>query len=122
MVNKNNYINIAAGLGIDVIVSQKNSMVNSILKLIRKGNIKNIYSFSDGKVEVIELSVENSAISGKTIKEINLPPQTIIVSLTRGDENILPDGNCTIQNGDFIIVIAQKESISKIENIFTGKE
>jgi trk system potassium uptake protein TrkA len=122
VVNKNNYINIAAGLGIDVTVSQKNSMVNSILKLIRKGNIKNIYSFSDGKVEVIELSVENSAISGKTIQEINLPPHTLVVSLTRGDKNILPDGNCTIQNGDYIIVIAQKESISKIENIFTGKE
>lgn len=121
VVNKNNYINIASNLGIDVTVSQKNSMVNSILKLIRKGNIKNIYSFSDGRVEVIELSIENSEISGGKIKEIKLPPQTLIVSLTRGNKNIIPDGKCTIKNGDYIIVIARKESISKIENIFTGK-
>ncbi len=121
VVNKNSYINIASNLGIDVTVSQKNSMVNSILKLIRKGNIRNIYSFLDGMVEVMELSVENSQISGSKITEINLPPQTLIVSLTRENQNILPDGNCTIKNGDYIIVIARKESISKIENIFTGK-
>lgn len=121
VVNKNNYINIASGLGIDVTVSQKSSMVNSILKLIRRGNIKNIYSFADGKVEVIELSVENSAISGSRIEKINLPPQTLIVSLSRGSKNIIPDGSCTIQNGDYLVVIARKESISKVENIFTGK-
>lgn len=121
LVNKNNYINIAANLGIDVTVSQKSSMVNSILKLIRKGNIKNIYSFLDGMVEVIELSVENSEISGNKIKEIKLPPQTLIVSVTRENQNIIPGGDSTIKNGDYIIVIARKESISKIENIFTGK-
>ena len=121
VVNKNNYINIASDLGIDVTVSQKNSMVNSILKLIRKGNIKNIYSFLDGMLEVIELSVENPEISGSKIKEINLPPQSLIVSLTRKDQNILPDGESTIQKGDYIIIIARKESISHIEDIFIGK-
>jgi len=69
----------------------------------------------------MELSVENSEISGSKIEEIKLPPQTLIVSLTRGNQNILPDGNCIIKNGDYIIVIARKESISKIENIFTSK-
>jgi trk system potassium uptake protein TrkA len=122
VVNKNSYINIASNLGIDVTVSQKSSMVNSILKLIRRGNIRNIYSFLDGMVEVMELSVENSKISGIKIKEIKLPAQTLIVSLTRGNQNILPDGNCIIKNGDYIIVIARKESISKIENIFTSKQ
>lgn len=120
VVNKNSYINIAQNLDIDVTVSQNTSMVNSILKLIRKGNIKNIYSFLDGKVEVIELSVENSEISGSRIKDIKLPPQTLIVSVAREEKNILPDGNCTIKNGDYIIVIARKESITKIENIFSG--
>lgn len=121
VVNKNNYINIASDLGIDVTVSQKNSMVNSILKLIRKGNIKNIYSFLDGMLEVIELSVENPEISDSKIKKINLPPQSLIVSLTRGDQSILPDGDSTIQKGDYVIIIARKESISQIENIFIGK-
>jgi len=95
-------------------------MVNTILKLIRRGNIRNIYNFADGKVEVIELLVENSEIAGRKIKNIKLPPQTLIVSLTRDHENILPDGERVINNGDYIVVIAQKEFIPRIEKIFTG--
>jgi trk system potassium uptake protein TrkA len=121
VVNKYNYLNIASRLGIDVTVSQKNSMVNSILKLIRRGNIKNIYSFADGRVEVIELLVENSPLAGRQISDIKLPPHTLVVSITRDEENILPDGTSSLHNGDHIILIAQKESIPKIEAIFTGK-
>ena len=72
-------------------------------------------------LEVIELSVENPEISGIKIKDFDLPPQSLIVSLTRGDQNILPDGDSIIQNGDYIIIITRKESISQIENIFIGK-
>jgi len=122
VVNKYNYLNIASRLGIDVTVSQKNSMVNSILKLIRRGNIKNIYSFADGKVEVIELLVENSPFSGSKISDIKLPPHTLIVSITRDEENILPNGTSNIHDGDHVILIAEKESIPKLEAIFTGKK
>jgi trk system potassium uptake protein TrkA len=120
VVNKFNYLNIASKIGVDVTVSQKNSIVNSILKLIRRGNIKNIYSFVDGKVEVIELLVANSPASGQRIGDMKLPPQTLIVSIAREGEDILPSGDSIVQNGDHIIVIAQKESVSKLESIFTG--
>jgi trk system potassium uptake protein TrkA len=120
VVNKYNYLNIASKIGVDVTVSQKDSMVNSILKLIRKGNIKNIYSFVDGKVEVIELLVDKSPVSGDRLSAIKLPPQTLIVSIAREGEDILPSGDSIVQNGDHIVVIAEKESVSKIEAIFTG--
>lgn len=111
---------MAPKMGIDVAISQNESMVNKILKLIRKGYIRNIYNFADGKVEVVELLVENSEISGKKIKDIKLPSQTLIVSLTRDHGNILPYGDRVIHNGDYIVVIAQKETIPRIEKIFTG--
>lgn len=143
VVTKNSYVNIAAGLGIDVTVSRNTSMVNSILKLIRRGNIRNIYSFQDGRVEVMELRVENDGLSGTRIRDLRLPPQTLVVSVTRsktrpggeeeggmmamagttapGEEQyVLPGGDIAIRKGDYVIVIARKETIGKIENIFTG--
>jgi trk system potassium uptake protein TrkA len=119
VVNKYHYLNIASKIGVDVTVSQKNSIVNSILKLIRRGNIRNIYSFIDGRVEVIELLVAHSPISGSRIRDMKLPPKTLIVSIAREGDDILPDGNSTVLNGDHIIVIAEKESIPKLEAIFT---
>jgi trk system potassium uptake protein TrkA len=121
VVNRNSYRNIASSIGIDVTVSQKISMVNAILRLVRRGNIRNIYSFSDGWIEVIELSVDNENISGSKIQDIRLPSQTLIVTLTRNDHTILPDGNSTVQKGDYLVLIARKESIGRIESIFSGE-
>jgi Trk K+ transport system NAD-binding subunit len=70
-------------------------------------------------VEVIELLVANSPVTGYKIRDIKLPPQTLIVSIAREGDDILPNGDSTVQNGDHIVVIAEKESVPKIEAIFT---
>ena len=70
-------------------------------------------------MEAIELLVANSPISGNKIRNIKLPPQTLIVSIAREGDDILPSGDSTVENGDHIVVIAEKESVPKIEAIFT---
>ncbi|RKX76458.1 MAG: Trk system potassium transporter TrkA [Spirochaetes bacterium] len=120
LVKKNSYVHIGTDLGIDVTISQKTSVVNTILKFIRRGNIKSVHSLSGGMVEVIEFSVENgSKADGKTIKELKLPYHTLIVSITRGKESIIPSGDHTIRSGDNLIVIAKKEHMKKVEDLFT---
>ncbi|RKX98412.1 MAG: Trk system potassium transporter TrkA [Spirochaetes bacterium] len=121
VVDKRNYVEMAGKLGVDVTVCKNSSMVNTILKLTRRGNIKNIYSFADGRVELIELMVENPDGAGRRLREINLPSETLVVSLTRNNTNILPDGNSVIKTGDYIVAISKKESIPKLVNIFTKK-
>jgi trk system potassium uptake protein TrkA len=121
LVNKSNYVHIASNLGIDVALSPIESMVNSILKYIRRSNVRNVYSISGGKVEVLELSIEEtSLVNGKKIIELKLPKQTLIISLTRDNNHIVPDGELVLRGGDYIIVIARKESVTRIEEIFTS--
>ena len=119
LVNKSSYVQIASNLGIDVAISPIDSMVSSILKYIRSSNIRSVHSISGGKVEVIELSItKSSRMAGKKIKEISFPSHTLILSVTRGDTDIIPDGELSLQSGDYIIIIARKESIPKVEEIF----
>ncbi len=121
LVNKSSYVNIASNLGIDVAISPVDSMVDSILKYIRNSNIRSVYSISGGKVEVIELSVTaSSRMVGKKIKEIRLPRDSLILSVSRENADIIPDGDLALQSGDHLIVIARKESVSKLEQLFTG--
>ncbi|MBU1053113.1 MAG: Trk system potassium transporter TrkA [Proteobacteria bacterium] len=119
IVTRRNYLSIASSLGIDSIVSPKRSTVDAVLKFIRKGNIKSIYSILTGKAEVIEFSVnKNSPITGKTIENIRLPDNTLILAVTRGFESYIPGGKFLIQEGDDIITITTKESVSELEEIF----
>jgi len=121
LVSKTNYVRVASQLGIDVPVSLKNAVVNTILKLIRKGNVRSVHSISEGSLEVMEISVElASAAAGKRISEIRLPQGALVVSVLRDDQTIIPDGECVINGGDHIIVIAGIEFIERIQSLFTA--
>jgi trk system potassium uptake protein len=118
LVNKNNFLRIASHLDVDTTISLNNTMVNSILKLIRRGNIKNVHAISGGKLEIIEISCEEGcALVGKKIQELKLPHHTLIVFISHENESLIPHGGYTVQHGDHIVFITRKESIKKLERV-----
>lgn len=120
LVNRSNYVHVASSLGVDVAISPVDSMVSSILKHIRRSNVRRVHNISGSSIDIIELSVEqNSKAVGKPIKEVKLPPDSLIISVTRQGENIFPGAELAILGGDHLITIAHKESIPKLEEIFT---
>ncbi|HOO72703.1 MAG TPA: Trk system potassium transporter TrkA [Spirochaetota bacterium] len=122
LVTKSNYLPIASKLEIDATISPKNSTVDAILKYIRRGDIKSVHTLFNGKAEVIEFSVDQkSPISEKKIQELPMPDNSLILSVIRHDEDIIPTGNFSIQPGDTVITIARKDSISKLEELFISQ-
>jgi trk system potassium uptake protein TrkA len=96
-------------------------MVSSILQFIRTSNVRSVHSLSGGRVEVTELSVsEGSRVKNKPLKKLKLPPDTLILSVIRGDRDIIPDGEFQLSSGDHVIVITGRESVPKIESLFVG--
>jgi len=118
MVNQKSYMNMAYNLGIDAVVSLRDSITNPILKFIGKGNIKSIHSISGGDVEVMELSLEKkSQMTGRKIKDLNFPAHALIISVAREGRSIIPYGDLVIKDGDHVIIIAQKEFVGKIKSM-----
>jgi trk system potassium uptake protein TrkA len=77
-------------------------------------------TLSGGRVEVTELSVAaGSRADRKPLHALKLPQDTLVLSVSRGDEDIVPGGDFTFRDGDHIIVIAQRESIAKIQSLFS---
>ena len=121
LVKKSSYVQIATTLGIDVAISPIDSMVSSILQFIRTSNVRSVHSLSGGKVEVTELSVsEGSRVKDKPLRKVKLPQETLVLSVIRGDQDIIPDGNFQFASGDHVIVITGRESVPKIESLFIG--
>lgn len=119
LVNKNSFKRIASHLDVDTTISLNNTMVNTILKFIRRGNIKNVHAISGGKLEIIEISCEEGcALVGKKIRDLKLPYHTLIVFISHEDENLIPYGEYVIQYGDHIVFITRKEAIKKLEKVF----
>jgi trk system potassium uptake protein TrkA len=121
LVKKSSYVQIATTLGIDVAISPTDSMVSSILQFIRTSNVRSVHSLSGGKVEVTELSVsEGSRVRDRPLRRVKLPPDTLVLSVIRGDQDIIPDGDFRFASGDHVIVITGRESVSKIDSLFVG--
>jgi trk system potassium uptake protein TrkA len=122
LVNKLNYAKIAANVGIDVTVSIKNAVVNSILKIIRRGKVRSLHSISDGRVEILEITVDEGSLGdGNRIEDIKLPQASLIVSVARGDEHVIPHGGYVLQSGDNIIIITKKEFVDRVQGLFSAR-
>ena len=120
LVNRASYAPIAAQLGIDVPVSQKNAIVTTILRFIRSGAVRSVHTISDGRIEAIELTVRaDSRAVGKAIRDLSLPKDTLIVAMERDGMSLVPGGNNVIRGNDQLVVVAKKEHGDRVQEIFT---
>ena len=119
LVRTRAYKNIAESLGIDVYISINNVLVNSILKVIRKGNIKSIHNISGSPFEIIEFELnQNSSLSFQQIRNLKLPRETLIILVTREERSLIPKGNMALEPGDNVVLISRKDAIKRLEAIF----
>ena len=118
LIDRLNYTTLAANLGIDSCISAKLSSVDAILKYIRKGNIKNVYTIFEGQAEAIEFVISHtSELAGKAVMDLKLPSGCLIVTVKRDRKTIIPTGSFVIEGGDSIIAFVAHDDISKLEDL-----
>lgn len=64
----------------------------------------------------------NAAIAGRPIVELRLPRNSLIVLLTRGDKYLVPNGETVLEKGDAVVVLACKEDLPEIREIFARQK
>ncbi|QJW49096.1 ClC family H(+)/Cl(-) exchange transporter [bacterium BFN5] len=73
---------------------------------------------SPRKRMIIEMSVFiGSKIDGKQIKDIDWPPHCLLISIKRGDTEIVPKGDTRIVAGDYLYVLANADQAEQIRNL-----
>ncbi len=119
LVNKPNYSLLQDSLKIDDLIDPRMNTVSSILKHVHKGTIETAYTIMNGEYEVIEAEIiETSELINKELKNSNLPEEVRIGAVLRGDKIIIPRSDFIFLKEDKVVFLANKDSISAIENIF----
>ncbi len=87
--------------------------------LIKQGQITK--TENDEKV-IIEMPVEmGSAACGKTTASIRLPKGCLIVTITRGGREIIPDGSTVIEPLDTIVCLCTQEKSRRVQRILENR-
>ncbi|HZW38378.1 MAG TPA: potassium/proton antiporter [Ignavibacteriaceae bacterium] len=61
----------------------------------------------------------NSKLIGKTIVDLKLPSDSLIVLITRNENYVVPSGGTVIEEGDILLVLVTKQNIWKVQKIFS---
>ena len=119
LINKPNYALLQSSLKIDDFIDPRMNTVSSILKHVHKGTVENAYSILNGEYEVIEAEIiESSELINKELKNSNLPDEIRIAATLRGKDVIIPRSDFIFKKEDKIILLAKKDFLHVVENMF----
>ena len=118
LINDPTLVPLMGPLNIDAYINPRATTVSSILRHIRHGRVRSVYSIGDAEAEVIEAQVlGTSPISGHKIKDIDFPEGTIVCSVMKGGKTYKPAGDTRIDEGDVIAIFAMADDVSEVERL-----
>ncbi len=62
------------------------------------------------RAALTEVEITSNASVGKTLKEITLPPKTLVMMIRRDGHYIIPNGQTEIHKGDRLLLISEEEA------------
>lgn len=118
LINDPTLVPMMGALGIDAYINPRATTVSSILRHIRHGRVRAVYSIGDADAEVIEAEVlSTSPLAGKKINEIDFPEGVLIGAIRKGTEVMRPVGRTRIDEGDVIAIFALTKDVPEVERL-----
>ncbi len=122
IVNEREHVQMFKNAGIHVLENPDAIVAQYLFSAIRHPGIKDFITLAEGKAEIFKVIAEpNSGIVGKTLSEIALPKNALIVAIERNDNMIVPKGDIKIENDDVLHVFARMDDLEKTRQILTER-
>ena len=93
--------------------------VSSILRHVRHGRVRGVYSIGDAEAEVIEAQVlSTSPIAGQVFRDIDFPEGVRVGAVMKAGEVIRPTGGTRLDEGDVIALFSMAPDVPEVERLF----
>ena len=121
-VNDPKNLKIFTGLGVDVPIDSTSILSRIVEEEASFSDFMNLLSIKKGKLSIVRLDLpESSPVINKKVKEVKLPEDTVLVSILRGDEVVIPKGDTVLLSGDEVIAVTNIEKEKDFINTLMGK-
>ncbi len=109
-------------LGIDGPVDSTKIIAKVIEEEVSFSDFVNLMSFKRGKLAIVRVDLpKDSPVINKEIKDIVLPADSVLVSILRGEEVIVPKGNTILLTGDDVIALTLIGNEPQLLDLLVGK-
>jgi len=107
--------------GVDVAISQVHLTSKLIEEEIGLGELVTLLKLNRGEAALVEVRLpETSPCRGKTIRDLNFPGDTVIVSVIRSGKLIIPRGDTRLETGDEILAVSTVAAEKSLKDLLVG--
>jgi trk system potassium uptake protein len=91
---------------VDVWVSQAHVMANLMREEMTTMEMSVLLRLHEGEMAIVEDSLRPDARAvGRTVGELALPDNAVLVAVLRGEQVLIPRGNLVLQAGDRVLAL-----------------
>jgi Trk K+ transport system NAD-binding subunit/Kef-type K+ transport system membrane component KefB len=97
-----------------MVMDPATAMVSLMEHFVRSPIATSLLLGMDEGQDTIDIEVRNSNFHGLTLRDLRLPSDVIILSVTRGDHPIISHGYTRLRLGDVVTMVGSNESLDKV--------
>lgn len=121
-VNNSRNARAFAELGVDVPVDEPSVIATMIEEEVSFEEIATLTVFKRGKLSLVRIDLaESSPAAGRKVSELALPRESVLVSIVRGDEVVVPKGSTVLRKGDDVIALTRVENEREMLRLLRGE-
>ena len=104
-------------VGVDVALSARGTAVTSVVHQIDGGRTSLLAILEGGQAKVVELVVPGG-YPATAMKDLDFTPESIVGTIIRGGDVIVPGGQDQVYGGDRLLVCCTEAAVSQVRDVF----
>jgi trk system potassium uptake protein TrkA len=109
-------------LGVDIPMNSTEIIAKIIEEEVSFSDFVSLLSFKRGKLAIVRVDLpENSPVIDKQVKDVQWPENSVLLSVVRQDDVVIPRGDTVLRAGDDVIALTMVGSESQLSNLLAGK-
>jgi trk system potassium uptake protein TrkA len=121
LIHRPDYGPIIERLGVDQAISPRILTAQTILRHVTRDRALLLASLPGGSAGLYEIRTSAKAKGvGKPLRELELPPGTLVAAVLKEDEATIPRGTDPIPPGATLLLFSKNENVRAVEKTFIG--
>jgi Trk K+ transport system NAD-binding subunit len=101
-----------------LVVDPNSAMVNLMDHFVRSPNATSILLGMETDQDAVDVEIRDGSIQGLALRDIRLPSDILILSISRNDQMMITHGYTRLRLGDIVTILGSQESIDKVGLMF----
>jgi trk system potassium uptake protein TrkA len=110
-------------MGVDVGLNQADMIAHLVAEELSLNDMAMLLELHRGQFSLVEKAVSpSSAAAGKTLREINMPKECVLVAVIRDTQLLIPRGDTMLKNGDKVMAVTDVNHLQELSELLGGKK